>query len=314
MVLFITMIESKPSAGAESPRVSQVRAVPGEQAFALGRHSPDGLAEQASFPVAPHVHPDMLQIFLAMSGGCHFTIDGERHRVDGPCLITVPGGGVHGFEVGPSVRGWAATIAHHRVLDLVVNRGLDIGFLLRRSHIAGFGADRKCLHDLAIMLRNLCRESGGGLDGETVCVEALQRIVLVQVLRAIRQGHEPGGARDDRDRELFLEFRAMVERQFLSERRMAVYVAALKCSHVRLNRACMRFAGLSAKGVILDRLADEARRQLIFTTASATQVGYALGFAEPSYFVRFFRRHTGTTPGMFRKNNTSGEFRGHHGN
>lgn len=134
-----------------------------------------------------------------------------------------------------------------------------------------------------------------------MCVEALQRIVLVQVLRTVRQGLEPGGESDGRDRELFLEFRALVERRFLTERGMAAYIAALKCSQVRLNRACLRFAGLSAKGVILDRLADEARRRLVFTTASATQIGYALGFAEPSYFVRFFRRHTGLTPGQFRK-------------
>ena len=227
-------------------------------------------------------------------------------RCEAPCLITVPGGGVHGFEVGPSVRGWATTISHHRVLDLVVNRGLDLGFLLHRSHVREFGANRKYLHDLAILLRNLCQETGGGLDGEAACVEALQRIVLVQVLRTIRQGHESGGVTHDRDRELFLAFRTLVERQFLSDRSVAAYVAALKCSHARLNRACMRFAGLSAKGVILDRLADEARRQLAFTTVSATQVGYALGFAEPSYFVRFFRRHTGTTPGQFRKNNASG--------
>ncbi len=300
------MIDRKAAADTTPLRTSRVRAVPGEQAFVLTRHAPGERADPAAFPAVPHVHPDMLQIILAMSGDCHFTIDGERHRIEAPCLITIPGGGVHGFEVGPSVRGWAAAIAHHRVLDLVVNRGLDIGFLLRRAHIARFGADRTCLHDLALLLRNLCREAGGGHEGEAVCVEALQRMVLVQVLRAIRQGHEPGSARDDRDRELFLAFRAMVERQFLSERRMAVYVAALKCSHVRLNRACLRFAGLSAKGVILDRLADEARRQLVFTTASATQIGYALGFAEPSYFVRFFRRHAGATPGAFRKNHAAG--------
>ncbi|WP_343891419.1 helix-turn-helix transcriptional regulator [Sphingomonas oligophenolica] len=300
------MIETSLSANPASPRAAPVVAVPGEQAFALARRAPDGVAGRAGFPVAPHVHPDMLQIILAMSGNCCFTIDGERHQVEAPCLITVPGGGVHGFEVGPAVRGWAVTIAHQRVLDLVVNRGLDIGFLLRRSYIAGFGTNRRCLHDLAIALRNLCGESGGGLDGEAVCVEALQRIVLVHVLRTIRQGQEPGGSKDNRDRDLFLEFRAMVERIFLTERGMARYVAALRCSHVRLNRACMRFAGLSAKGVILDRLADEARRRLIYTTSSATQIGYALGFAEPSYFVRFFRRHTGMTPGQFRKANTSG--------
>jgi AraC family transcriptional activator of pobA len=62
----------------------------------------------------------------------------------------------------------------------------------------------------------------------------------------------------------------------------------------------VRFAGQSAKGVILERLAEEAQRRLIFTRASATKIGYALGFVEPSYFLRFFRKRTGMTPAQYR--------------
>lgn len=277
-----------------------VRTVSGEQAFALAEPVPPEGAQDTGFPVGPHVHPDTLQIILALSGSCRFTIDGEQHEVDAPCLITVPGGGIHAFEVGPAVRGWAATIAHHRVLDLVVNRGLDMGFLLRRSHILRSGVEPDLIDELAASLGALCREWASGQEGRDACIEALQRVVLIQAVRLIRLGQVADVTEGDRDRELFLQFRALVERQFITERRTAAYVAALKCTNGRLNRACMRFAGLSAKGVILDRLADEAKRQLVFSTASATRIGYALGFAEPSYFVRFFRRQAGTTPSQFR--------------
>ena len=43
--------------------------------------SPGSWVEQAGSLVAPHVHHDMLQIILAMSGDCPFTIDDERHEV-----------------------------------------------------------------------------------------------------------------------------------------------------------------------------------------------------------------------------------------
>lgn len=294
MVLFCMITLNNAVSGPD------VCSIPGEQAFLLADQLPQGAVRDAGFPVGPHVHPDTLQIILAISGDCSFTIDGEHHEVEAPCLITVPGGGVHAFEVGPGVSGWAATIAHHRVLDLVVNRSLDMGFLLRRSHIVGAGIDPARIRELAASLRDLCREWNSGQEGRDACIEALQRIVLIQVMRLIRLGQEADVALGERDRELFLAFRALVERQFVSERRTTAYVAALKCTNGRLNRACMRFAGLSAKGVILDRLADEAKRQLVFTSSSATRIGYALGFAEPSYFVRFFRRQTGTTPSQFR--------------
>ncbi len=195
MVLFGRMSESNPSASAALPRAAQVLAVPGEQAFPLRPPTPGSWVDRAGSLVAPHVHHDMLQIILAMSGDCTFMIDDERHEVRAPCLITVPGGGVHSFEVGPSVRGWATIISHHRVLDLVVNRGLDLGFLLHRSHVTEFGANRKYLHDLAISLRNLCQETGGGLDGEAVCVEALQRIVLCRSCEQFGKGTNPAAQR-----------------------------------------------------------------------------------------------------------------------
>ena len=45
---------------------------------------------------------------------------------------------------------------------------------------------------------------------------------------------------------------------------------------------------------------QEARRLLIFTTASINEIGYQLGFNDPAYFSRFFTREAGMTPGRYR--------------
>lgn len=49
--------------------------------------------------------------------------------------------------------------------------------------------------------------------------------------------------------------------------------------------------------VVHRRLALEARRLLRYTNASAVQVAAELGFDDPSYFSRFYRRMTGVRPG-----------------
>ena len=117
MVLFIMADESSPLLTAH-PRALVVA---GESIFPLGEHiaPPQGSDERRR---EPHVHPDMLQILLATSGACFCEIDGMRLAGRAPMLITIPGGGVHGFETDGASTGWAATIAHARVLDLVVNR------------------------------------------------------------------------------------------------------------------------------------------------------------------------------------------------
>lgn len=278
--------------------------VPGERAFPLGEAiAPPGAAEDRHR--VPHVHPDMLQILLATSGACFCEIDGLRLAARAPLLITIPGGGVHGFETDGASAGWATIIAHSRVLDLVVNRGLDIGFLLRRSYVVAPPAGEREGTALAAAMQALCEEAQDKREGAAVAVEALQHLVLIHAARLVRAGQDLARGEEQGERELFLAFRARVEQQFLTARRVADYVAALGCTQARLNRACVRFAGQSAKGVILERLAEEAQRRLIFTRASASRIGDALGFVEPSYFLRFFRKRTGMTPAQYRARHQS---------
>lgn len=62
---------------------------------------------------------------------------------------------------------------------------------------------------------------------------------------------------------------------------------------------------LQQDGTSFQRLVDDVRRELAIRhlsdpRASASQVGFLLGFSEPSTFHRAFRRWTGTTPGAYR--------------
>jgi AraC family transcriptional activator of pobA len=44
----------------------------------------------------------------------------------------------------------------------------------------------------------------------------------------------------------------------------------------------------------------EAKRSLIYTSMTVAQVADALGFADPAYFSRFFKRLSGLSPSDFR--------------
>lgn len=302
MVLFIMRDDSSRVA---TPLSADPRAlvVPGESIFPLGEQiaPPQGVDARHH---QPHVHPDMVQILLATSGACFCEIDGLRLAGRAPMLITIPGGGVHGFDTDGASTGWAAVIAHARVLDLVVNRNLDIGFLLRRAYIVTPPTGDREAAALEQAMSALCEEAHEPREGSALAMEALQQLVLLHASRVVRAGQDLASGEEQGDRELFLAFRARVERHFLDQRRVADYVGALGCNQARLNRACGRFAGQSAKGVILERLAEEAQRRLIFTRASASKIGYALGFGEPSYFLRFFRKRTGMTPAQYRARHT----------
>lgn len=76
---------------------------------------------------------------------------------------------------------------------------------------------------------------------------------------------------------------------------------ALGVSEDSLNREVKRYSGLSAGAFLRSRTALEAKRMLIFLNQPASLIGEHLGFVDPAYFSRFFKRETGMSPTEFRE-------------
>ncbi|GAB7042792.1 MULTISPECIES: helix-turn-helix domain-containing protein [Catenuloplanes] len=99
---------------------------------------------------------------------------------------------------------------------------------------------------------------------------------------------------------MFQEFSKAIETGYARSRRVEEYAQLLGCSVRTLTRACLAATGRSAKQVIDDRVALQARRLLACTETPIADIGRALGFPEPTNFGRFFHRETGCSPGAFR--------------
>ena len=79
------------------------------------------------------------------------------------------------------------------------------------------------------------------------------------------------------------------------------YAGALGVAPDRLHGVCVRSLGAPPGAVLRERLMREAVLLLTKTDLAAEQVGFSLGFRDPAYFNRVFRRHLGLPPGRFRK-------------
>lgn len=101
-------------------------------------------------------------------------------------------------------------------------------------------------------------------------------------------------------RQVYRLFEAEMELHHRSHRPVADYARRLGYSESTLNRACRAATGQSAKVLLDRRLAMEAARMLVHSQLSVAELGHALGFTEPTNFIRFFVRLVGLTPLRFR--------------
>jgi len=95
-------------------------------------------------------------------------------------------------------------------------------------------------------------------------------------------------------------YQELLEQHFREHWPISRYAEALEVSEDQLAAACMRELHKSPLAVVHLRLVAEARLRLERSAAPVEQIAERLGFTDSGYFSRFFKKHVGQSPGIYR--------------
>lgn len=90
--------------------------------------------------------------------------------------------------------------------------------------------------------------------------------------------------------EIVSRFKQLVEQQYLEWHKVSEYAEKLTISANYLNEIIKKNTGRTAKEHIQNRLIAEAKRLSFFTQLSAKEIGFKLGFNDPSHFAKFSKK------------------------
>jgi AraC family transcriptional activator of pobA len=286
-------------AGARDVRAKRV-------AFARRKYGPELLIDAAMLSAMPAFLPmrephalEFYDILLVTKGQGWLEIDGRRSRVAaGQLLITRPG----------QVRQWDASGVDGACLffaiEFVRDAFADARFLDQFAYfdparpsgsMALTAAERT---QFMRRFRRMSEELRTLRADATDLLRARLYELLVLINRWYRERH-PRASETTRHGTVD-RFRSMVDREFRRLHRVRDYADRLRVTPGHLNVLCHSHLGRSASAEIHQRLILEARRLLRYTDAPAFVIAQDLGFADPAYFGRFFRRETGITPRRYR--------------
>ena len=124
--------------------------------------------------------------------------------------------------------------------------------------------------------------------------------VLAGMIGRIVNNNNKTGVLNSKEHKL-REFMNLVNKHYATHKRVNFYAGKVNISANYLNMLSMQVLGKNAGEVISSRVMLEAKRLLYHTSQDVSQIAFNLGFDDPSYFSRFFRKTENCSPTEFRE-------------
>lgn len=99
----------------------------------------------------------------------------------------------------------------------------------------------------------------------------------------------------------FNNFLRILEENFRRNEGVSFYANKMNMSERNLNIICKNNFQKSVSEIIETRKLIEAKRMLLYTDKSVSEIGYELGYNEKSYFTRVFHSRMELTPSRYRE-------------
>ena len=133
--------------------------------------------------------------------------------------------------------------------------------------------------------------------------DLLQNLLHTFLIYAERQKtvQGPPSAKESKDLSYTMAFRERLDRDYQKKRNVSHYAQQLHISDKRLTQATTKVLGKTPKEMIDDRVVLEMKRLAVHSWNTIKEIGFQLGFDEPTNFIKYFRKHTGKTPSEFRE-------------
>lgn len=126
-------------------------------------------------------------------------------------------------------------------------------------------------------------------------ISALANSLITQCILSFNENIRRSGI-DKR----ILKLIALIDNHYLTEREITFYAHKMSLSEKRLGVLTKQALGHTVKGLIQQRILLEAKRLISQGNLSFKSIAFQLEFIDASYFSRFFRKYSGTTPEQFK--------------
>lgn len=254
----------------------------------------------------PHIHSFYQIIWFRAGTGKHF-VDFHAYDVYENAIFFIAKNQVHYFDAGTHYQG----VMIHFNEPFLLQNDTRLDFMLKSSLFNNPYQQPSCCigQDLDRLLDQYVQQMITELQnqkafGQEELLRVYLKAFLIQVHRRKNENEKSSqqlyaGVYDKRLQ--LMEFVNLLDENYNKGFTVKEYAVRMHISTRSLSELTSQLLNKSPLQMIQERIILEAQRLLLHSNLKVGQVGYRLGFDDPSYFVKYFKKHTDMSPSDFRK-------------
>ncbi|MEO8298297.1 MAG: helix-turn-helix domain-containing protein [Burkholderiales bacterium] len=262
---------------------------------------------QHRWEIDVHTHRALHQIVWVAAGPAEVVLEGVREACEGPLAVVVPPNVVHAFRFTPATDGHVITFDARAVIEgdePATGEALQALFAAPRA--LRLSDEAPATARIVSLVRELQDEFAAADAAGSPVPLWLARAIVWRLARLLLREARASGRAPNAAPALFTRFLVLVEAHHDAHWPASRYADRLGLTLERLNRLTRAETGQSALDLVHARLAREACRRLVYIAAPVSQLAFELGFEDPAYFCRFFKRRVGCSPREYRRRSLAG--------
>lgn len=245
-----------------------------------------------------HRHDFYFVLFIKKGSGEH-EIDFVKYKLDNDSVFFIRPGQVHQLNIDKGSSGFMLQFNADFYAPSEKTSSIVFRKVSNKNHCQ---LSRARFEIIELHLQYILKEFTQKQDRYKEAVKASLEIIFIELLR---QSSNPNKASNEKKiyaQERLEELQDLLEKNIHDKKQVSDYAQMLNLTSYQLNAITKTLLRKTCSELINEQIILEAKRMLIGTVNQVNQIADMLGYDDPSYFIRFFKKQTGHTPEAFRQN------------
>jgi AraC-like DNA-binding protein len=242
---------------------------------------------------SPHKHNSYFEIIYLTKGKGSHTIDTKEYEIKTPAIFTIRKEQVHFWNIKTEPEGFVLIIKKSYV-DNCLDKEIKRLISELSAQTCLFPKDTSAIDIFKILFK----EYQAKRKPNQPIIDGLLKALLAKLLESATPTISKNG-----NSTMFQRFVDLLSKENELTNKVKHYAKLLNTTPQNLNAICRKETGQSSAEILSEHIINEAKRFLLYTDFTISEIAHRLDFKDNSHFSKYFKRHVEQTPIGFRNDN-----------